>query len=167
MQLHGLIFKFPSELKTLTTVFLVVLSIGFFTGLSFVNNTTSMNSTGIESNFLGNEDDEEAEVMKFKKNEREMLTLIHNHILSLSVIFFIIALLLSTTSITMKGKLFLMIEPFVSLILTFGGLYIMWLGYTWFKYIVMLSGVLMTICYILSIVIIIKQLYFTKNKAVV
>ncbi|HKJ07226.1 MAG TPA: hypothetical protein VJ970_07160 [Flavobacteriaceae bacterium] len=167
MKLHGIIFNFPSELKALIAVFLAVLSVGFFTGLNFVNNTTSMNAQGVERNYLGNEDDENAEIMKFKKNEREMLTLIHNHILSLSVIFFLVAVILSTTSIHMGWKLFLMLEPFLSLILTFGGLYIMWLGVNWFKYIVMLSGILMTFCYVSSIIIIFKQLYFTNNKAVI
>ena len=74
-------------LKALIISFLVVLSIGFYGGISFVNTTTSMKTSGIESHYLGNEDDEAAKIMKFKKSKREMLTIVHNHILSLSVIF--------------------------------------------------------------------------------
>lgn len=64
MQLHGLIHQFPKEIKALIMVFIVVLSIGFYGGLTFVNNTTSMNVSEIETHYLGNENDENAEIMK-------------------------------------------------------------------------------------------------------
>ncbi|MEC3965073.1 hypothetical protein [Flagellimonas halotolerans] len=39
---------------------------------------------------MGKEDSEGAEVMKFKKGEGEMLTVIHTHVLSISSIFFLL-----------------------------------------------------------------------------
>ena len=87
MELNGLLFTFPKEIKLLIGSFLVVLSIGFYTGLSFVNETSSANPNGIVENYLGNEDVEDAEIMKFKKSPREMLTIVHSHILSMSLIF--------------------------------------------------------------------------------
>lgn len=164
MQLHGLIHLFPKELKALVLVFLFVLSIGFYGGLSFVNTTTSMQPSQIETHYLGNENDEEAEMMKFKKNEREILTVVHNHILSLSVIFFLLGLILATTSIHKKVKYFLMIEPFISILLTFGGIYILWSGVLWFKYVVMFSGILMTLSFVGSTFSIVYQLLFYKRK---
>lgn len=158
MKVHGTIHSFPKEIKILIISFLILLSLGFFTGLSFVNNTTEMNPEGIEEQYLGNEVDEDATVMKFKKSHREILTLVHNHILSLSIIFFILSLILSTTSINKKWKHFLMFEPFVSVLLTFGGIYLMWSGVAWFKYIVMLSGMLMTLSFLAAVIIIIQQL---------
>jgi hypothetical protein len=162
MQLNGLIYTFSKELKLLIGTFIVVLSIGFFTGLLFVDETSSASPNGIEEQYLGNESDEQAEVMKFKKNDQEMLTLVHNHILSMSIIFFLLGLILSTTQLNRKLKLFLMIEPFASVILTFGGLYLLWKGITWMTYIVMFSGILMTLTYSLSVLIIFVQLF--KNK---
>jgi len=150
MQIHGLIHQLPKEIKLVIMAFLVVLSIGFYGGLSFVNNTTSMQPAGVETHYLGNESDEEASVMKFKKSEREILTIVHNHILSMSVIFFLLSLLLSTTSINKKLKYFLMIEPFLSIILTFGGIYFLWSGINWFKYIVIISGIFMTLSFIIA-----------------
>ncbi len=158
MKVHGIIHTFPREIKILITTFLILLSIGFFTGLTFVNDTTKMAPGGIEEQYLGNEVDEDATVMKFKKPHREILTLVHNHILSLSVIFFIVSLILSTTSINKKWKHFLMFEPFVSVLLTFGGIYLMWSGVAWFKYIVMLSGMLMTFSFVIAVIIILQQL---------
>ena len=163
MQLHGLIHQFPREVKSVILIFIVVLSIGFYGGLSFLNNTTSMQPSGIESNYLGNENDEDAETMKFKKSEREILTIVHNHILSLSVIFFLLSLILATTSINKKLKYFLMVEPFVSVLLTFGGIYFLWSGIIWFKYVIMLSGIFMTLTFVVATFLVVYQLLFSKN----
>lgn len=163
MGVHGLIHQFPKEIKVLILVFISVLSIGFFGGLSFVNNTTAMQPASIETHYLGNEDDEEAEIMKFKKNEREILTVVHNHILSLSVIFFLLSLILATTSINKKLKYFLMIEPFISIILTFGGIYLLWSGILWFKYVIIVSGTFMTLSFATAVISIIYQLFSFKN----
>ena len=163
MQFHGIIHNFPKEVKLLIIAFVIMLSIGFFTGLLFVSDTTQMQSSGIEMQYLGNESDEDAEVMKFKKSKREVLTLVHNHILSLSVVFFFVSLILSTTSINKRFKKFLMIEPFVSLLLTFGGIYVLWTGVLWFKYVIMFSGMLMTFSYATAVVLILLQLFLGKK----
>lgn len=163
MQLNGLIHTFPKELKLLIGAFIVVLSIGFFTGLLFVGKTSSAQPNGIEQQYLGNEMDEDAEVMKFKKSDREMLTLIHNHVLSMSIIFFLVGAILSITKIKRKFKLFLMIEPFASIVLTFGGIYLLWKGILWMKYLVMLSGTLLALTFTISIIIILFQLIQGKS----
>jgi hypothetical protein len=157
MQIDGLIYKLSKELKWLIVTFVIVLSIGFYSGLLFVGETSSANPNGIEEQYLGNEADEDAMIMKFKKSEQEMLTLVHNHILSMSIIFFLVGLILSITKLNKKLKLFLMIEPFISVILTFGGLYLLWKDIVWMKYIVMLSGSLMTLTFSTSIIIILFQ----------
>tara|TARA_R110002050_G_scaffold74772_6_gene160274 strand:+ start:41505 stop:41993 length:489 start_codon:yes stop_codon:yes gene_type:complete len=162
MQLNGLILTLPKEIKLLIGAFVIVLSIGFYTGLLFVGETSTANPNGIEEQYLGNEDDENAEVMRFKKSDKEMLTLVHNHILSMSIIFFLLGLIVSITKLNNKLKLILMIEPFASVILTFGGLYLLWTGLLWVKYIVMISGVLMTIVFTISVVIILSQLLQKK-----
>ena len=164
MQLSGLIHSFPKELKLLIGVFIIVLSIGFFTGLLFVGKTSSANPNGIEEQYLGNESDENATVMKFKKSDQEMLTLVHNHVLSMSIIFFLVGAILSVTQLNRKLKLFLMIEPFLSVLLTFGGIYLLWKGMLWMKYLVMFSGTLMTLTFTAAAGIILIQLF--QNKSV-
>jgi hypothetical protein len=157
MKIDGLIYSLTKELRWLIGAFIIVLSIGFYSGLLFVGETSSANPNGIEEQYLGNEADEGAMVMKFKKSEQEMLTLVHNHILSMSIIFFLVGLILSITKLNKKLKLFLMIEPFISVILTFGGLYLLWKGMIWVKYIVMFSGILMTLTYSVSVLVILFQ----------
>ena len=162
MPLNGYIFLLPKEIKLLIGVFVIVLSIGFFSGLLFVGETSSANPNGIEEQYLGNEHDEDAEVMKFKKSEKEMLSLVHSHVLSMSIIFFLLALIVSITKLKKQLKTFLMVEPLISVVLTFGGLYFLWAGILWMKYIVMFSGTLMTLSFLLSVVIILKQLFEKK-----
>jgi len=162
MPLNGYIFLLPKEIKLLIGVFVIVLSIGFFSGLLFVGETSAANPNGIEEQYLGNEHDEDAEVMKFKKSEKEMLSLVHSHVLSMSIIFFLLALIVSITRLKKQLKTFLMVEPLISVVLTFGGLYFLWTGILWMKYIVMVSGTLMTLSFLLSVVIILKQLLQKK-----
>jgi hypothetical protein len=159
MQIHGQIHHFPRQVKLFILSFLIVLNIGFTTGLFFVGNTQSITPNGMVENYLGNEEDEEALEMKFKKSEHEMLTLLHTHVLSTSFIFFLLGCLLAFTSLPKKLKYFLMIEPFLSIVLTFGGLYLLWNGILWIKYIVMISGIVMTGVFYLGSLMLIIQLF--------
>lgn len=158
MQINGLLSVFPKEIKLFLGVFVVVLSIGYFTGLLFVSETTTTAPDGIEENYLGNEEDEDANVMKFRKSEREMLTIVHTHILSMSFIFFLLGVLVWMTKVSKKVKLFLTVEPFLSVLLTFGGIYFLWMGISWMKYVVMLSGILMTATFTISAFLVLWQL---------
>ncbi|WP_242206045.1 hypothetical protein [Aestuariivivens insulae] len=162
MQLNGLIFTLPKEIKLLIGAFVIVLSIGFYTGLLFVGETSSTNPNGIEEHYLGNENDDNADVMHFKKSEQEMLTLVHNHVLSMSIIFFLLGILVSITKLPKKLKLFLIVEPFFSVVFTFGGLYLLWKELLWMKYIVMFSGILMTLTFALATFVILYQLLQKK-----
>ena len=115
-------------LRLMTAFFLVVLSIGFFTGIRFVSETDSTSPDGLVEHYNGNEQVEDVMVMKFKKSAQEMLTIVHTHILSMSMLFFLTGFLLAQTSINQHLKLFLIIEPFVSILLTFGAVYnLVWL----------------------------------------
>jgi hypothetical protein len=162
MKLHGLIHTLPKHIKLFIAAFVIVLSVGYISGLLFVRQTESVSPDGIEENYLGNEEIENAKVMKFEKGEREMLTIIHTHILSMSFIFFLLGGLLSITSLPIKLKTFLMVEPFLSIILTFGGIYFMWKGISWMKYVVMISGTVMTAVFIFGALAVLFQLVKKK-----
>jgi len=162
MKLEGSMLKMSKQFRIFVICFVLMLNVGFFTGFNFVRVTTSFKATGIEQNYLGNEGDEEAEEMHFKKSEKEILTLIHNHILSLSLIFFALGLLLSMTQIAKPLKSFLLFEPFLSLLLTFGGMYVLWKGVIWFKYVIMISGMAMVVSLLLTSVLIIWSCLFPQ-----
>jgi hypothetical protein len=159
MRYNGLLLSFPKEIKIFIGAFVLMLSIGFYTGLLFISQTSTASPVGIVENYLGNEEDEDAEVMKFRKSEREMLTIIHTHILSMSFVFFLLGGLVWMTKLPKKLKLFLTVEPFISVVLTFGGVYLLWSGMLWMKYVVIFSGILMTATYTISSVLILYQLF--------
>ena len=150
-------------LRVMTACFLVVLSVGFFTGIRFVGETDSTTPDGIIEHYNGNEQDEDVMLMKFKKSAQEMLTIVHTHILSMSMLFFLTGFLLAQTPINQRLKLFLIVEPFVSILLTFGGLYLIWFGLEWFRYIVIFSGIAMTLAYSAAVFIILKYLQLFKS----
>ena len=77
MQLNGLIYSFSNELKLLIGAFIIVLSIGFFTGLLFVGETSSANPNGIEEQYLGNEYDEDADTKWCPSQESRTLSPVH------------------------------------------------------------------------------------------
>lgn len=158
MNYNGLLSSFPKEIKIFIATFVVILSIGFYTGLLFVSQTSSSSPDGVVENYNGNEEDEDAEVMKFKKSEREMLTIVHTHILSMSLIFFLLGGLVWMTKLSKSLKLFLTVEPFISVLLTFGGIYFIWKGVLWMKYVVIFSGFLMTMTFSISAFLVLYQL---------
>ena len=145
-------------MKRLLLLFLLVLCIGFFTGIRFVHFTTDAKPEGISENYLGNEDDDSAKVMKFKKSQHQILNILHTHFLSLSVVFLILGILIFLSSTPSFWKSFLMLEPLVSVLFTFGGIYFVWLGYKWMSYVVMVSGILMTLSFVLSVGFVVKDL---------
>lgn len=159
MVLHGKIHQLPKPAKLLVAFFILTLSFGYFTGLMFVNENTNSTVNGIEQHYLGNEADEEAEEMKFKKAEKEIITTVHNHVTSMSLIFLALGGILLLTSIPKGLKKFLIVEPFISIVLTFGGIWLLWGGVLWFKYIIIVSGILLTVTFTTSVVLILLQLF--------
>lgn len=162
MQFEGKIQELSKTAKMLLVCFLITLSFGFYTGLLFINENTNSTFNGMEEHYLGNEDDENAEVMKFKKSKKDIVTMVHNHVLSLSIIFLLLGGLLLLTNLSPIIKKILIVEPFISLLFTFGGIWIMWSGVLWFKYVIMLSGILMTATFTASVLIILFQLMRKK-----
>ena len=150
--------NFPQNLKLLIGTFLVVLSIGFFTGIRFVDETTHNSPKGIQENYLGNESDPDAKTMLFLKTKKEMLNIIHAHILSMALIFFAVGGLVFLTETKPLFKKFLMMEPLLSVLFTFGGIYFMWQGLEWLRYVVMISGILMTFSFAVSVGLIFWEL---------
>jgi hypothetical protein len=156
--------NFPKPIKRFIAAFVIVLGIGFFTGLLFVGQTESNTSRGMIENYNGNEDLAEVEVMKFKKGKREMLTIIHTHILSLSFIFFLLGGLIWGTEISVLWKSILTLEPFVSVLTTFGGIYLIWLDFPFISYLVMISGFLMTLSFIVGAIVVFRALLASPIK---
>ena len=162
MKLNCLFYSLHRELKNLVIPFILVLSIGYFVSILLVDHTSSLSPTGIEENYLGNESQETQAIYKFKKSKYQIYNLIHSHIISMSIIFFITGLLLLITDLNYYFKMFLVIEPFVSILMTFGGIYLLWNGVTWMKYVIFISSTIMAIVF-LSVVILFYVNHYQKR----
>ena len=88
------------DVKLLISTFLIVLTIGFLSGTKFLFYSNTTTPIGIEEHYNGNEFSDDQEVMKFKKSEKEILNIIHSHILSMSLIFLVIGYFLTKTEIS-------------------------------------------------------------------
>ena len=163
MELNGKIHDLPKLAKLLLGFFIVTLSLGYFVGLRFIQENTNYTTNGIEEQYLGNEANENAAIMKFKKSEKEIISMVHNHVISMSFIFLLLGSLLLITSLPVWLKKILIIEPFLSIILTFGGIWMLWSGVVWFKYIIIVSGSMLTLTFCASVLLIFQQL-LKKNS---
>ena len=133
-QLIGL----PKEVRYLIAMFLLCLVSGTTVGMLYLTSTTHLQYKGVAERYAGSEtvllpeeksiliEELDIDVQHYPKSYNEMLLTTHNHLLSMSVFFFLNAFIFNMSSFA-RGwlKNFLMIEPLLSLLVTFvdyGGL---------------------------------------------
>lgn len=135
----------PQPIKKLVFTFALVSFLGVVVGGVMIEVTTHLTPQGVVEQYKGNAKSgiKSTEEIKFPKPLKDMLITTHNHILGLSSLFFIMGLLYLATGRGSWLHIFISVEPLISLILTFGGLWIV--RYLWspFVYIVIFSGTLM------------------------
>ena len=152
------------NLKFILILFLIILSIGIFTGLAYVYLTTDMNPSGTIEQFNGPNDNYDFDYsdnnsMETKKYINDLLLTTHNHIITFSIISLCISIIFYFNSMTKgKLKLFLMLEPFISTFLTFSSLWLMRYINESFVYIMIASAILMYLCWYLMIFISLYEL---------
>lgn len=145
MNLLPPLYSWPAHYRKLIAVFMTVALTGFLVGAVFLEVTTHMTPQGVVTQYKGSnpEQAEQVQEMKFPKPAKDMLVTTHNHILGLSSLFLLVGFLYLHTGEQQKWKAWVAAEPLISLVVTFGGLWIV--RYLWepFVYIVILSGILM------------------------
>lgn len=139
----------PHAIKKIIFTFALVSFLGVVVGGVMIEVTTNLTPQGVVEQYKGisKSELEPSEELKFPKPLKEMLITTHNHILGLSSLFLIMGLLYLTVGENTWLQISIAVEPLISLILTFGGLWVM--RYLWspFVYVVILSGTLMIGCY--------------------
>jgi len=143
--------KLPPPLKMLILFFTLVLTLGFITGLIYLATTSGIRPETVIARYNGStiaQADEFDIPDQFPKPVGDLLVTTHGHVIQFALIYFLIGGLFFFNS-AIRGPLrtFLIIEPFVSTILTFSGLWIMRFLLPGFVYVVMLSSILMYVCY--------------------
>ena len=159
-----LLHQLPVKLKLLLLLTVVNLTVGVGIGLYYVANTTELTPAGTAEHFSGSEIDAEFAIPeKYPKPVSELLITTHNHILSLTLIFLVIGgIFYFNSSITGGLKTILIAELFISILTTFGGIWIIRFVHPAFSYLVIISGILMYGCYFIMAGVLLYELGLKK-----
>ena len=97
------LYQLPSKFKLLLLLTVINLTAGVGIGLYYVANTTQLSPEGTTEHFSGSEINEEFDIPeKYPKPISELLTTTHNHIISMTFIFFILGGIFYFNSIISK-----------------------------------------------------------------
>lgn len=160
----------PAPLRQLLLAFLLAAAAGFTLGVFFVDHTTDAAPAGIAERYRGSEamgiDIERLPAdreIQYEKSSSELLNITHTHIISLGVVFLLVGGIFTfTTGVRPALKSFLIIEPFVSLVLTFGGMWLVRFHHPAWAWMIAASGVLMTVCFYAMVAVGAYQLFRTR-----
>ncbi len=150
----------PSPLRRILIAMLITLAIGVTLGLLVVFVTTTGLPSGITVHYQGdNPDDVDLIPDKYPMPVKELLITTHNHILSFTFIFGFLGLLIQLSNkLNAKQKQLLGIEPFISIILTFGSMWGIRFLSGYFVWIMLLSSALMYVSFFIMITLILWEL---------
>ena len=159
------------SLKSFLITIISVLTIGVSTGLIYLFDTTNYSTTGTVERFSGSqmiEGDNEFEIPEYyPKPISEMLITTHNHILGFSFIFFILGIIFYFNSIiTGIWKSFLLVEPVISIVITFGSIWLMRYVDSKFVYLTIVSSTILYVSFFIMAGTCIFELQFKKVNTV-
>jgi len=158
------LLELPDKARYFLSAFLLVMTIGVTVGLVYVNQTTGMSGKGTTEHYAGSTMDDELDIPnKYPKGIEGMLLTTHTHLISFSFIFFFLgAIFYMNSIITGWWKTFLMIEPFISVLGTFGSIWgIRYLSPS-FSMATMVFGILTYISFYLMVAVIFYEIHLKK-----
>ncbi|PIW69381.1 MAG: hypothetical protein COW08_07455 [Ignavibacteriales bacterium CG12_big_fil_rev_8_21_14_0_65_30_8] len=163
------LYQLEKSLKLFIAVFVIVLSVGVIMGLTYLSQTTKYSPNKAIERFKGSQVNKNVDVLEipdsYPKPISEMLITTHNHIIGFSLILFAVGFIFYFNSIISGSlKLFLMIEPLISTIITFGSIWGMRYLSEVFVYFAAISSILLYLSLFTMVVIILFELLFKKAE---
>ena len=160
-----------SDIKYILIAFLATIGLGIFTGMAYLYYTTESTPVGVIEHYKGsndasyeNWDDFLDKPPKTEKYLHDMLETTHAHVTSFAMISILLGFIFYFNSVIIgRFKLFLIIEPFISTLITFSSLWIMRYFNDGFVYLVMVSAALLYPCWLIMISVSIYELLFKKK----
>lgn len=144
--MNFILSSLDKSLKLFLAVYIFVITIGVSIGLTFIKHTTSMTPRGAIERFNGSENkNSDFDILEnYPKPLSEMLITTHNHIFGMAFIFLSIGIIFYFNSIIKNHwKIFLMVEPLISLVISFGSIWLMRYVDEKFVYVTVVSAALM------------------------
>ncbi|WP_244405172.1 hypothetical protein [Ignavibacterium album] len=141
------------------------LTFGVLIGLGFLYYTTSYSTQGAIERYNGSQVSEEFDIAEnYPKPISEIFITTHNHIIAFSLIFTIVCSVFYFSSLLNNGwKTFFLIEPFISIIVSFGSLWLMRFVNPNFVYLMAASSTLIYISYFTMVILILYEILFKKS----
>ena len=116
----------PGTIRALGLWITIVQLVGYTTSLIFIYHTTGMTATGVATRYRGSDPDSAEGAMQFAKSFSEMLTVTHTHLFSMAAIFVFSGLALALcVRPAERWRRFLIVEPFVALLVSFSAMWLM------------------------------------------
>ena len=160
----------PRELRLLTGIFMFCLISGVSVGIIYLAETTHLTPRGTVEHYVGSTEKSKGNISidipeNYPKLFEEMLLTTHNHILSMAVFFFLSGGLFYFSSFS-SGKLksAIMVEPLVSVALTFGGLWGVRYIDSSFVYLVIPSAAMMYMSFYFSTFYVLRDCLRSPNQ---
>jgi hypothetical protein len=109
------------QVKMLILAFTICLVVGVTIGLIYVYATESTSVAGTVEHYRGSKVSDDFDIPeKYPKTYEGMLLITHTHVIAFAIIFLILGLFWAMNSIVVGWwKLFFLVEPFVSVLITF------------------------------------------------
>ena len=149
----------PIPLRSLARWIVIVQLVGYTTSLVFVWHTTRLTPPGIESRYRGTNPDVPDGPMRFPKSFAEMLTITHTHLLSMAVIFVVTGFGVALCSrLSERWKRFLVVEPFVTLLVSFSAMWMMRYADTRFAWLLEASSAVLAVSFYVQSYLILREL---------
>ena len=140
------------DLKKIISAFLILIALGISTGIVYISYTTQMSLSGTIEQYKGSSVSEYDIPEKFPKEFESMIRITHEHVIAFSIISILVSFIFNFNSIIKrKIKLFLMLEPYISIVLTFTSMWLMRYCCNSFAYLLIFSSALMYLCWYLMI----------------
>ena len=132
----------------------------------YVYYTTQISIDGTTEHYRGSTIDDNFSIPeKYPKPLSELLNTTHTHILSMTFIFVILGSIFYFNSIlTGFVKTFLIIEPFISILTTFGGIWLVRYLHPGFSYLIIVSGLLMYVSFFIMVAVILYELAIKRSN---
>lgn len=149
----------PIPLRSLARWIVIVQLVGYTTSLVFVWHTTRLAPPGIESRYRGANPDVPDGPMRFPKSFAEMLTITHTHLLSMAVIFVVTGFGVALCSrVSERWKRFLVVEPFVALLVSFSAMWLMRYADARFAWLLEASSAVLAVSFYVQSYLILREL---------
>jgi hypothetical protein len=149
----------PEPVRALGRWISIVQLVGYTTSLLFIHHTTGMTPAGVATRYRGADPETAEGAMQFSKSYAEMLTVTHTHLFSMAAIFVFSGLALALCSRPGESwRRFLIIEPFVALLVSFSAMWLMRYVDPRFSWLLALSSALMALTFYAQSFFILREL---------